>query len=93
MSTATVDQWKIVLWKLQGVQRIKRNAAFAMHPCIMATQWHCPSCVTTRCCHEGPGSLEEQMADISLIAWPDCHGAVLHLQIIPWSHKCNSNVA
>jgi len=34
MSTATVDQWKIVLWKWQGVQRIERNAAFAMHPCI-----------------------------------------------------------
>ena len=28
---------------------------------------HCPSCVTTRY-HEGPGSLEEQMVDVSLFA-------------------------
>jgi len=32
------------------------------------TQRHCPSCVTTRCYHEGPGSLEEQMVDVSLFA-------------------------
>jgi len=43
------------------------------------TWWHCPSCVTTRCYNEGPGSLEEQMVDVLLFAWPDCHGAALHL--------------
>jgi len=60
----------------------------------MTTQWHYYSCVATRCCHEGPGSLEEQMVNISLFAWPDCRGTVLHLLIIiPQSHKRNLNVA
>ena len=46
-------------------------------PCIlvffmgqMTTRWHRPSCVTTRCCHEGPGSLEERMVNVSLFASP-----------------------
>ena len=26
MSTATMDQWKIVCWKCQGVQRLERKA-------------------------------------------------------------------
>ena len=49
--------------------------------------------VTTRCYRKGPGSLEEQMVDVSLFAWPDCHGTALHLLIIPRSHKRNPNVA
>ena len=56
----------------------------------------CPSCVTTHCYYEGPGrsgSLEEQMVDVSLFAWPDCRGTALHLLINPWSHKHNPNVA
>jgi len=40
-----------------------------------------------------PGSLEEQMVNVSLFAWPDYHGAALHLLIIPQSHKRNPNVA
>ena len=59
----------------------------------MTMQWHIPSCVTTHCYREGPGSLEEQMVDVSLLAWPDCCGAALHLLIIPRSHKHNPNVA
>ena len=61
--------------------------------CQTTMRWHGPSCVITHCCHEGPGSLEEQMVDVLLFAWPDCHGAVLHLLTIPRSHKCNPNVA
>jgi len=33
------------------------------------------------------------MVDISLFAWPDCRGAMLHLLIIPHLHKRNPNVA
>ena len=57
------------------------------------TRRHRPSCVTTHCDREGPGSLEEQMVDVSLFAWPDCRGAALHLLIISRSHKHNPNVA
>jgi len=42
----------------------------------MTMQWHC-RCVTIRGCHEGPGSLEEQMVDVLLFESPDCHGVVL----------------
>ena len=120
MSTATMDQWKIVHSKWQGVQRIERKAGtrfilgrkgclhwsadwirYNKSSCYASwyfsmgqttTRWHCPSCVTTRCDREGPGSLE-QMVDVSLFAWPDCRGAALHLLIIPRSHKRNPNVA
>ena len=121
MSTATVDQRKIVRWKWQGVQRIGGkagtrfilgrkgclrcsadcgigyNKSFCYAPWYFSmgqttTRRRCPSCVTTRCDREGPGSLE-QMVDVYLFAWPDCCGAALHLLIIPRSHKRNPNVA
>ena len=120
MSTAMVDQWKIVRWKWQGVQRIEGIAGtrliLARKGCLRwfadwigynksfcyaswyflmgqtTTRQHCPSCVTTRCDREGPGSLE-QMVDVSLFAWPGCRGTALHLLIIPQSHKRNPNVA
>jgi len=56
-------------------------------------QLHCSSCVTTCCYHEGPGSLEEQVVDILLSAWSDYRSAMLHLLLIPRSHKHNPNVA
>jgi len=120
MSTATVDQWKIVRWKRQGVQRIEGKAGtrfilgrkgcyrcsadwigYNKSYCYASwyfsmgqttTRRYCPSCVTTYCYHEGPGSLE-QMVDVSLFARPDCRCAALHLLIIPRSHKRNPNVA
>jgi len=110
MSTATVDQWKIVRWKWQRVQRIEGKAGtrfiLRRKGCLhcsadwigynesfcfaswyfsigqTTTRRHCPSCVTTRCNCEGPGSLE-QTVNISWFAWPDCRGAALHLLIIP----------
>ena len=120
MSTATVDQWKTVRWKWQGLQRIEGkvgtrfivgekgylrcsaewidyNKSFCYASWYFSmgqttTRWHCPSCVTTRCNREGPGSFE-QMVDVSLFAWPDCRSTALHLLIIPRSHKRNPNVA
>ena len=57
------------------------------------TRWHCPSSVNSCCCHEGPGSLEDQMVDISLFAWLDCRGTALHLLINSQSHERNPKVA
>jgi len=101
MSTATVDQWKIVRWKWQGVQRIEGKAGnrfilgrkgclrcsadwigynksscyaswyFSMGQTI--TRRHCPSCVTTRCDRERPGSLE-QMVDARFLC---LHGLIV----------------
>ena len=105
MSTATVDQWKIVCWKWQGVQRIEGKVGtsyiFGRKGCLcysanwigynksfcnaswyfsmgQTTMWqHCPSCVTTRCCHEGPGSP---------LRANDRHFAVLHGLIVAVLH-------
>ena len=120
MSTTTVDQWKIVRWKWQGVQRIEGKAGIRFilgrKGCLRCSadwigynksfcyaSWYFsmgqtttrqrgPSCVTSRCDREGPGSLE-QMVDVSLFVRPDCRGAAQHLLIIPQSHKRNPNVA
>jgi len=97
MSTATVDQWKIVRWKWQGVQKIEGTrfilgrkgclccsadrigynksycyAYWYFSMCQTTMRWHCPSRVITHYCHEGPGSLEEQMVDVCCL-----HGLIV----------------
>ena len=62
---------------------IGSNKSFCYASCYSSMgqttmQWHCLRCITTRCNHEGPGSLEEQMAEILLF-----HGLIVRCYAAP----------